>query len=120
MKMPKAGAKATAIFESLLPTDRRVQARKMFGQPAAFGNGHMFFGVFGDQVFLRLSEADQAEANGIAGVAPFEPMAGRPMRGYLVFPASVLSNRSMGPAWVEKALRHVLTLPPKKPAVRKG
>ena len=113
MKMPAAGKGATERFHELVPGDTRVAVRKMFGQPAAFANGNLFFGVFGDDVFVRLSEADQKSAEKIPGVRPFEPMEGRAMRGYWVLPTPVLASRSKADGWVAKALAYALTLPPK-------
>ena len=59
----------------------------MFGQLSAFVNGNMFMGIFGDDVILRLPEAERNEVIG-AGGGPFEPMAGRPMKEYVMLPTA--------------------------------
>jgi len=102
------------MFDSLVPEDARVTTRKMFGQPAAFVNGQMFFGVFGGRLFLRLSATDRDEADEVPGFDPFEPMPGRAMREYRVLPTSVLADRTRSRRWVTKSLDHVAGLPPKK------
>jgi len=120
MKMPKPTADATTMLERLVAKDPRLEVKKVFGQPAAFANGNMCFGTFGADVFLRLGEADQKLATSLAGVRPFEPMAGRPMKGYFVFPRSILQDRKRSREWVERSIRHALTLPPKKPKTKRS
>lgn len=115
MKMPSPEAGAVAKFEALVPSAPGVSVRKVFGQPAAFVNGNMFFGVFGDQVFVRLSEAHLKEALVRLHATPFEPMEGRPMRGYAVLPKAVLASTTKASVWVTRAREHALSLPPKRP-----
>jgi TfoX/Sxy family transcriptional regulator of competence genes len=115
MSMPKAGAEAVATFEELLPVRPDVRRRPVFGQPAAFVGGNMFLGVFGDHLFVRLSEADRTIAEKEIGAKPFEPMPGRPMREYVVIPKSVLKDRQKASAWVDRSLAYAAALPAKKP-----
>jgi TfoX/Sxy family transcriptional regulator of competence genes len=119
MQIPKATPNAVKVFEGLTPPDPRVTGKKMFGQPAAFLNGHLFFGVYGEEVFVRLSETDRAEALRARGAHPFEPMPGRPMKEYVVLPPSVWADRPAARQWVARAVRHASTLPDKKSAPRR-
>lgn len=118
MEMPKASAAATALFEQLTPSSVEVTTRKVFGHPAAFVHGNMFFGVFGEDLFVRLSEADAAEARGKLGFGPFEPMPGHAMTGYWVLPAKVRTSRTAASTWVARALAHASKLPAKVPKKR--
>ena len=113
MKMPKAAPGSIALFQSLVPQLPEVEQRKMFGQPAAFFSGHLFLGVFGDQVFLRLNDGDRQQASKLPGVTPFAPMAGRVMKDYLVFPGDLLADARRARPWVERAVSAVRSLPPK-------
>jgi TfoX/Sxy family transcriptional regulator of competence genes len=113
MKMPKASADAEARFRALVPGTPEVEVRRMFGQPAAFYRGQMFLGVFGTEVFLRLSEADRSAASQVKGTHPFEPMPGRPMREYVVFPESVLGDPASAKRWRDRSVAFARTLPPK-------
>lgn len=113
MKMPSASDAAVRLLESLTPKAVSVSTRLVFGQPAAFANGNMFLGVFGNDVFLRLSQVDLAEAQAIPGARPFEPMEGRPMRGYVVLPPKLLGDPKQGGPWVRRSLEFALTLPAK-------
>ena len=112
MKMAPASPTAVAAFEALTPPSARV--RLVFGQPAAFVNGNMFFGVFGPHVFVRLSEGDRARAAKVAGAVPFEPMEGRPMREYVVLPDPLLARRAEARKWVDLSFAFASSLPPKK------
>lgn len=89
--------------------------RKMFGYPAYFINGSMFAGLFGDKLFLKLSEPDIAEIKKTSkGVGDLEPMPGRPMKGYVTIPESVYSDDALFAEWLNKSIKYVSSLPPKQ------
>jgi len=89
--------------------------RKMFDYPAYFINGNMFAGIHGETLFLRLSESDVKKIiEAHSGVALFEPMPGRPMKGYVVVSKPFYSDESLFGEWLEKSVRHVSSLPLKK------
>ena len=90
-----------------------VTFRKMFGYPAAFLNGNLTTGLHQATWFVRLSESDAAELLG-GGGGPFEPMPGRAMRGYIVLSPADAADVGAAGAWVDRAIAHVATLPPKK------
>lgn len=113
MKMPKAEAGAVGQFETLVPEHPAVVVKPMFGQPAAFLGGNLLMGVFGGEVFVRLSESGYAEAVRAVGARPFEPMPGRAMKGYAVLPAKLLADPPAARRWVAKALAYVEQLPTK-------
>jgi len=113
MELPKAKAAAIALFETIRPTAPEVAVRSVFGQPAAFLAGNMFLGVFGEQVFVRLSDADRTEASRLPGVRVFEPMPGRPMREYVVLPAEMWSDTDARREWIRRSMAYAAQLPPK-------
>ncbi len=89
--------------------------KKMFGYPAYFINGNMFVGVHGDKLFLRLSDPDLTDlTKNCKDVAAFEPMPGRPMKGYVVLPKSIYSDDKLFGELLEKSERYVSSLPAKK------
>jgi TfoX/Sxy family transcriptional regulator of competence genes len=114
MSIPKASPAVVQRFEELVPQGPGVTTQKMFGQPAAFVNGNLFFGVFGEKIFVRLSESEVAAARKLPGYAAFEPMPGRAMREYLVLPGSLLADRARARGWVGRSLRFASGLPAKK------
>ncbi len=114
MKMPKPDEESKAYFRSLVPEDPRVEVKPMFGNLAAFVNTTMFLALFGPTVVVRLSVEDGAELRKVKGTAPFEPMPGRPMRGYVTLPDSWRTQRAKANAWVERSMTYAAGLPPKK------
>ena len=108
----KSPAVLVERFGAVIDERPRVAARKMFGYPAGFVNGNLATGLFRESWFVRVSEADTAELRAIGG-GPFEPMAGRPMRGYTLLPSAVADDPAAAGAWVDRAIDHVSTLPPK-------
>ena len=117
-KWTKAPPELVARFAALTEGMRGAQTRKMFGYPAAFVQGHLFAGVFQDDVFVRLSADDHAQLLKIRGARPFEPMPGRAMRGYVVVPPPVLASTRVRD-WLDKAFAHAKSLPPKARARQK-
>lgn len=115
MKFEKPPASLVTLFDDLL---KRVggDRRQMFGSPAAFGNGHMFAGLFGQQFFVRLGEADRQQLLNQPGARVFDPMGGRPMKEYVVLPTELLADRQRTGHWIQKALAYVQSLPPKAQA----
>ena len=99
-------------FVAVLARLPAADQRKMFGYPAAFANGHMFTGLHERRWVVRLPGDALAELLAIEGAAPFEPMPGRPMKGFACLPASLLEDPEATFAWVERAFAHVAALPP--------
>src|ERR1700730_15630526 len=92
MTMPKPSEQAKAAFQKLVPPDPAVTTRPMFGNLAGFVNGNMFCGLFGEDLFVRVSDDDQTKVRKQGGRA-FEPMPGRAMTGYVVVPAGWQKTR---------------------------
>jgi TfoX/Sxy family transcriptional regulator of competence genes len=120
MKMPKPSDQAKAAFSGLVPGDPAVSLRPMFGNLAAFVNGNMFAGLFGEDLFVRLSD-DEAARITRAGGRPFEVMPGRAMTGYVIVPATWQKKPEPVRAWITQALTLTRAMPAKakKPAAAK-
>ena len=119
MSMPKPSATSKALFESMVPDDPRVTVRPMFGNVAAFVNGNMFMGLFGDELFVRLSEVERSELLAIEGASGFEPMKGRPMKEYVALPASWRDDATRVHSWVSRSLQWASQMSEKKTKQRK-
>ena len=119
MSMPKPSAMSKALFESLVPDDPRVTARSMFGNVAAFVNGNMFMGLFGDELFVRLSEAERSELLATEGASRFEPMRGRPMKEYVELATTWRDDPTEAHFWVSRSLEWTSQMPEKKPKKQK-
>jgi TfoX/Sxy family transcriptional regulator of competence genes len=117
-KLPKPSDETKDFFESVVPDHPAVSIRPMFGQLSAFVNGNMFMGIFGEDVLVRLPEADRSDVIG-AGGSVFEPMAGRPMKEYVVLPGAWRDDPDRIREWAARSLDHAEELPPKQPKKKK-
>jgi TfoX/Sxy family transcriptional regulator of competence genes len=120
MKMPKPSDQAKENFAALVPDEPAITLRPMFGNLAAFVNGHMFSGLFGDGLFVRLPDSE-AEAVVNKGGKPFEPVAGRRMGGYVMVWADWQKKPEGVKPLVARALTFTRAMPAKvkKPAAAK-
>ncbi len=112
MEIPKPNEQDREYFRSLIPDEASVEVKPMFGNLGAFVNGNMFAGLFGPDVGVRLDDAGRDELAAIEGSGPFGP-AERPMGGYLALPAAWRASPETAEAWVERALTHARSMPPK-------
>ncbi|MDH4102564.1 MAG: TfoX/Sxy family protein [Thermoleophilia bacterium] len=106
---------ADRVRDALAPEDGVTQ-RKMFGGLAFMVDGHMACGVVGEDLMLRLG-AEGAEA--VLERAHVRPMdfTGRPMTGMVYVDSAGLRGVALR-NWVEKAVAHARSLPPKVPRSR--
>ncbi len=114
-KWQKAPAALVRTFDDLVQPLPGVERRQMFGYPCAFYQGQMFAGLFADSMFLRLAEEDRTRFLALDGASTFAPMAGRPMREYVVIPRAMLERPSDIVRWLDRALAYAAALPAKEP-----
>ena len=123
MKLPRPSDEAKAAFTRLVPDEPAVTLKPMFGQLSAFVNGNMFCGLFGDQLVVRLPEADIAAVKRQGG-RDFEPMAGRRMGGYVMVPGDWRARPAQAVALIKKSLAVTRAMPAKalktKTSAKKG
>ena len=112
MEIPKPSEADKEFFRSVLPDDPAVEVKPMFGNLGAFVHGNMFAGLFGPAVGVRVDDTARAELETVDGTGPFGP-AERPMGGYTSLPTAWRETPEVAASWVERALTHVSTLPPK-------
>lgn len=117
--MPRPSDSAKAAFQALLPAAGDVATRPMFGNLAAFVNGNMFAGLFGDQLFVRLPGEGREQVLA-GGGADFSPMPGRAMREYVTVPEGWLQDPGSAAAWVERALAFTREMPARTSKPRKA
>jgi hypothetical protein len=109
MKWTKPSAETLAYFERIAPGPP-IEARRMFGMPARFLNGHMLVGVFGNSFMLHLAEDDRAACIR-AGAKPFAPM-GREAKEYVDVAPGLFDDRTLK-EWIVRGMRYLGRLPPK-------
>src|SRR5215210_6962921 len=116
MRMPRPSVASQVPFWDLVPTESNVEVKPMFGNLGAFVNGNMFMGLFGSDIGVKLSPADQ-EPIRAAGGGDYGP-AERPMGGFVTLPTSAEPEQLK--EWIAAALAHVASMPPKQPKARKA
>ena len=88
----------------------------MFGADVWFVNGNMFMGVFGEGIFLRLSDEDGLSIKKeIPGAGVFSPTESTVMREYVSIPSSSLDDAEKLDRWIGRSYGLVNTLPVKVP-----
>jgi len=120
MNMPRPDDGSREFFRSVLPDNPLVQSRPMFGNLAAFVNGNMFAGLFGDGLFVRLPPDVRAELLAYDGAGPFEPMPGRPMSEYVIVPSAWRGEPETARSWVLRSFHWAAGLPPKEKKEKKS
>ncbi|TMF52877.1 MAG: TfoX/Sxy family protein [Chloroflexi bacterium] len=115
--MPKPSERAKEMFSAIVPAEPSITLRPMFGNLAAFVNGNMFTGLFGEDLFVRLSDEEQARVLKEGGKA-FEPMPGHAMKGYVCVASTWQRDPVKTRAWVGRSLDWSRKLPAKKPKGR--
>jgi TfoX/Sxy family transcriptional regulator of competence genes len=113
MAMPRPSDEAKEAFRALVPTDAAVTTKPMFGNLAAFVNGNMFAGLFGDELFVRVGDVERTSLLDKGG-RDFEPMPGRAMKGYVMLPTGWRRRTKDTAGWIAKALESARKLPAKQ------
>jgi len=114
MKLPRPSDEAKAAFTQLVPDEPAITLKPMFGQLSAFVNGNMFCGLFGDELVVKLPEADIAAIKKVGG-RDFEPMAGHKMGGYVMVPGDWRAKPAPAVALIKKSLAVTRAMPAKAP-----
>ena len=117
MTMPsfeKSPAELVARFEAAAASFPEATRKKMFGYPALFVGGTLVTGLFADAWMIRLPDDDRMELMAVPGAGPFEPMPGRPMKGYALLPPAIVADDVALHGWVKRAVDYGSTLPAKK------
>jgi len=114
MKLPRPTEDSKAAFTKLVPDEPAITLKPMFGQLSAFVNGNMFCGLFGDDLVVRLPEAEITAVKKQGG-RDFEPMAGHKMGGYVMVPGDWRAKPAPAVALIKRSLAVTRAMPAKKP-----
>src|SRR6202521_1127715 len=117
--MPKPSDQAKAAFTKLVPDGPSVTMRPMCGNLAAFVNGNMFAGLFGEDLFVRLPDDESVHVRKQGG-RDFEPMPGRAMKGYVTVPTTWRTKPDPVVVWIKRSLELTRKMPPKVPGAKKA
>jgi TfoX/Sxy family transcriptional regulator of competence genes len=119
MSMPKPSEQAKSAFTKLVPGEPAVTLKPMFGNLAAFVNGNMFAGLFGEDLFVRLPDDESAHVRKQGG-RDFEPMPGHAMKGYVTVPSTWRTKSDPVVLWIKRSLELTRKMPPKVPGATKA
>jgi TfoX/Sxy family transcriptional regulator of competence genes len=89
-----------------------VAERKMFGGVAFLVNGNMCCGVNGERLVLRLGPEGAEEALGRPHTRPMD-FTGKAIKSMIYVEADGVASDTELRSWVEWALDHARSLPPK-------
>ena len=92
--------------------EEALTERKMFGGLAFMLDGHMFCGIVGGELMLRLGPEGADAALNRSHVRPMD-FTGRPMAGMVFVAPEGLRGATLR-RWVREAAAFVRTLPPKR------
>lgn len=112
-KWKKSSTELITFFQKVIPHDKFIEHRKMFGYPCAFINGHMFTGLHEENMILRLAESDRQKFCRKYETHLFEPLPGRIMKEYVILPDELKHYQKLFSPWLKKSLDYVASLPPK-------
>jgi TfoX/Sxy family transcriptional regulator of competence genes len=111
-KWQKPSEQTISVYQDVLSQLDGIEKRKMFGCPCAFVNGNMFFGVYQDQLFLRMDNEQREHFSQIFAIKPFSPM-GKVMKAYISIPPEIVNEQKKLLTLVKNALINAQELPPK-------
>jgi TfoX N-terminal domain len=108
----KSPATLVDRFRSIVDARDDLEPRQMFGYPSAFVGGNLVTGLHKHAWFVRLPAPDETELRALGG-GSFDPMPGRPMRGYVTMPEAIVDDDEAVRAWLDRAVAFGRTLPEK-------
>src|SRR6266571_4821471 len=100
-----------------MPADAEVTERKMFGGLAFLLRGHMFAGIVGSELMVRVGDEDAQRALELDHVREMD-FTGRPMKNMIFVQPAGLHGPALG-QWITTATAHVRTMPPQTPGHRR-
>jgi TfoX/Sxy family transcriptional regulator of competence genes len=100
-------------IKAILGPDSGVTAKAMFGGVCFLVQGNMAFGIYKNNLIIRLGSSEEARREIAARRAlPFD-ITGRPMKGWVMVPKDRLTKTSDYKKWLDRGLAFVRSLPKK-------
>jgi TfoX/Sxy family transcriptional regulator of competence genes len=116
----KSPADLVARFDAVAARFPEAERRKMFGYPSLFVGGNLVTGVHKSSWLVRLPADEIAQLLATPGAQRFEPMPGRPMKGYALLAPADIDDDGAIDGWVRRTIEYGRTLPPKAAKARRG
>ncbi len=97
----------------LMPTEGRIEEKRMFGGMAIMLNGNMVVCPTKEgSLIVRVGKDGMADALATDGATPME-MGGRVMSGFVLVSGDAIEDDATLKVWIDRALAFVSTLPAK-------
>lgn len=106
----KLAERLSAIFK----IRKNVVEKKMFGGIAYMVGGHMCCGIAKVMLVVRVGPEAYEEALKEKYVREMD-FTGKPMKGYVYVESGGIKSDEDLKSWIERGIKFVKTLPPKKP-----
>jgi TfoX/Sxy family transcriptional regulator of competence genes len=90
-----------------------ITPKRMFGGVCYLHRGNMAFGIYKDNIIVRLGSEEKAKGYIDGGQALAFDITGRAMKGWVMVPKSRLKRRSDYKRWLDKGLKLAKSLPVK-------
>ena len=120
MDWQKSPESVAQTFSEALPEAPTIERRKMFGSPAAFVGGNLFASLHGTTSWCDSPMRLGTRLSVFPGAHAFEPMAGRPMREYVVLPPAIVSDLGALREWLDRGFHFAAGMPPKEKTTPAG
>lgn len=102
------------MIASVSGAESGLTAKPMFGGVCYLVGGNMAFGIYQDNLIVRLGSPEQAQKEFDSGRAlPFD-ITGKVMKGWVMIPKAKLNEPRDYRKWLNLGLGFARSLPPKK------
>jgi hypothetical protein len=103
-----------AIIQELYAGEPRLISKRMFGGVCYLFGGNMAFGIYKDNLIIRLGSPERAQQEIDADRAlPFD-ITGKAMKGWVMIPKGRLAAARDYKKWLDIGFGFARSLPPKK------
>lgn len=100
-------------IESICAKEKELKSKNMFGGVCYLLQGNMAFGIYRDNLIVRLgSEEDARKAIEVGKAAPFD-ITGRTLKGWVMIPKAKLKTKEQYRRWLDRGLAFARSLPAK-------
>jgi TfoX/Sxy family transcriptional regulator of competence genes len=103
-----------ARIRQVLGVHPSLTEKRMFGGLAFMLNGHMFCGIIGEDLMVRVGPAGMDAALALPHARPMD-FTGRPLNGYVYVSPEGTGTVDAVSRWVERGAAFVEDLPAKRP-----
>jgi hypothetical protein len=102
-----------AIIQSVYGNEKGLTSKNMFGGVCYLVGRNMAFGIYKDNLVIRLGSPEQAQQEIGSGRAwPFD-ITGKAMKGWVMIPKAMLSGPKDYKKWLDRGLAFAKSLPSK-------